>query len=116
MAEDGQVQLVASLDILEEIHPVLEYETILSILKRSGKKPNSIMTTIVSLCSLVDVKSTASAIQEDPTDNHVLACAKDAAADFVISGDRHLLKLGKYENISILGASSLLARKDTTTK
>jgi len=108
MAEDRQVQLFASLDILDEIHRALEYEKILSILKRSGKAPSSIMATIVSLCSLVDVKSKAKAIQEDPTDNQILACAKDAAADFIISGDRHLLKLGEYANVRVLTAANFL--------
>jgi putative PIN family toxin of toxin-antitoxin system len=111
LAEAGRVQVFASIDILQEIHRVLEYEKILRILKRSGKEPSSIMATIVSLCSLVEVKSTVQAIQEDPTDNQVLACAKDAAADFILSGDRHLLQLGVYEDTRVLTASSFLERR-----
>jgi len=63
MAEDKLVQIFASLDILQEINRVLEYERILRILKRSRMKPSSIMTTIVSLSSLVDVK--VNALEED---------------------------------------------------
>jgi putative PIN family toxin of toxin-antitoxin system len=110
MAEDKKLQLFASLDMLDEIRRVLEYEKVLSILRRSGKQPSSIMATIISLCSLVDVRSTMQAVQEDPTDNQVLACAQDATADFVVSGDRHLLKLGKFEKVTILTASSFLER------
>lgn len=108
MAEDGLIQLFASLEILQEINRVLQYEKILRILKRSQVEPSSIMPTIVSLSSLVDVKTTPYAIEEDPSDNRVLACAKEASAQFIVSGDRHLLQLGRYENIRILTASSFL--------
>ena len=87
MAEDRAVQIYASLTLLGGIDRVLEYDKILRILKPSGKDPSSIMATIVSLCSLVDVKSTVHAIEGDPSDNQVLACAKDALANFIISGD-----------------------------
>ena len=92
------------------IHRVLEYEKILKILKKSGKRPGSIMETIVRLCSLIEMKSTVNAVREDPVDNLVLACAKDAGADFVISGDRHLLKLGSYESVKVMTATNFLER------
>jgi hypothetical protein len=114
MAEDRLVQLFASLDILQEINRVLKYERILRILKRSRIEPSSIMATIVSLSSLVDVKTTVHAIEEDPSDNHVLACAKEASAQFIVSGDRHLLRLRHYENIKILTASSFLEMERST--
>jgi putative PIN family toxin of toxin-antitoxin system len=108
LAENRRVQIFVSLAILQEIHRVLEYEKILRILKRSGKEPSSIMATIVSLCTLVEVKSNVQVIREDTTDNQVLACAKDAAADFILTGDRHLLQLGVYEGIRVLAASSFI--------
>jgi uncharacterized protein len=117
MAEDRQVQLFASLDMLDEIHRVLECEKILRILKRSGKEPSSIMATIVSLCSLIDVRSRAEVIRDDPADNRILACAKDAAADFIVSGDHHLLKLEQYENARVLTAASFVeSQQHTKTK
>jgi putative PIN family toxin of toxin-antitoxin system len=46
-----------------------------------------------------DVKD---AIPDDPSDEMFLACAVDAAADFVVSGDRHLLEISEYKGISII--------------
>jgi hypothetical protein len=111
MAEDSLIEIFASLDILQEITRVLEYEKIMKILKRSRMKPSSIMTTIISLSSLVDVKLRVHAIEEDPSDNHILACAKEADAQFILSGDHHLLQLGHYEKIRILTASKFLERQ-----
>jgi putative PIN family toxin of toxin-antitoxin system len=108
MAEDRLIQIFVSLEILREINRVLEYEKILRILERSGKEPSSIMTTIVSLSSLVDARAMLKVIEEDPSDNRILSCAKEAGAQFVLSGDHHLLQLGSYDNIRILSASRFL--------
>jgi putative PIN family toxin of toxin-antitoxin system len=42
------------------------------------------------------------AIQEDPDDDRVLECAVAGQASYVVSGDRHLLKLGLFEGIPIV--------------
>ena len=47
-------------------------------------------------------------IKEDPEDNRVLECAVSANADFVISGDSHLLSLKSYSGINIISASEFL--------
>jgi predicted nucleic acid-binding protein len=39
-----------------------------------------------------------------------LACAIDAQADLIVSGDRHLLDLGAYRSIPILTARAFLER------
>ena len=47
-----------------------------------------------------------------PDDDAVLACAVEAEADYIVSGDRHLLVLGSYEGIHILRAAEFLAILD----
>lgn len=42
-------------------------------------------------------------IENDPADNHILACAVSGKADIIVSGDkRHLLPLKEYEGIPII--------------
>ena len=41
-------------------------------------------------------------IADDPDDDRVLECAVAGEAGFIVSGDRHLLKLGVYQGISII--------------
>jgi predicted nucleic acid-binding protein len=41
-------------------------------------------------------------VREDPDDDRVLECAVAGEADYMVSGDRHLLKLGSYGGIPIL--------------
>ncbi|MDA1190670.1 MAG: putative toxin-antitoxin system toxin component, PIN family [Candidatus Poribacteria bacterium] len=49
-------------------------------------------------------------ILADPTDAAVLACAKAANADFIVTGDPHLLAFGSYGDAVILEARTLLDR------
>ncbi|NOZ64163.1 MAG: putative toxin-antitoxin system toxin component, PIN family [Caldiserica bacterium] len=41
-------------------------------------------------------------IKEDPSDNKFLAVAKAGEADYIVSGDRHLKNIKRYENIPII--------------
>ncbi len=43
-----------------------------------------------------------SVIDCDPTDNRHLECALAGEAQYVISGDQHLLELGEYQGLQIL--------------
>lgn len=41
-------------------------------------------------------------VVEDEPDNRVLECAVAGGADLIVSGDRHLLRLGAYSDIPIV--------------
>ncbi len=41
-------------------------------------------------------------IADDPKDDAILACAVAGKARYIVSGDEHLLNLGKYRGIKIL--------------
>jgi putative PIN family toxin of toxin-antitoxin system len=49
------------------------------------------------------------AVPEDPEDNKFIECALTCKADYIISGDKHLLAVGEYAGIRILKASELLS-------
>jgi putative PIN family toxin of toxin-antitoxin system len=108
MAEDRLVEVFVSLEMLDEINRVLQYEKIVRILKRSRTRSSTVMGTIARLSSIVDVKAEVRVVEEDSSDNHVLACAKEAGDQLVVSVDRHLLTLGRYGNAKIVRASAFL--------
>ena len=47
-------------------------------------------------------------IKEDPDDNKFLEAALEGKADYILSGDKHLLALGEFEGISIIGSREFL--------
>lgn len=50
----------------------------------------------------VNPKRKIEVIPEDPSDNKFLECAVEAKADYIITGDKHLKKINKFEGISII--------------
>lgn len=48
-------------------------------------------------------------VSDDPDDDRVLECAAAAQADYLLTGDKHLLKLGSYRATRIVKAAEFLA-------
>ena len=63
----------------------------------------------------VQVKSKFKVISEDPDDDIILRTAYDGKADYIVSGDRHLLALKEFKGIKILTVDEMLKLLDKTT-
>ena len=50
----------------------------------------------------VEPKLKLHVVNEDAEDNKILECALAAGADIIVSGDKHLLKLGKFRKTRII--------------
>jgi len=48
-------------------------------------------------------------IRDDPDDNAILECALTADAEYIVSGDPHLLDLGTIEEIRIISPSKFIS-------
>ena len=88
--------------ILREISRVLTYPKMTQVLKLSGIKQKEILRAIVKNSIIVTSKLEVHMVEDDPEDNKILACALFAGADFIVSGDKHLLALGKFKRARIL--------------
>ncbi|MDQ3273236.1 MAG: putative toxin-antitoxin system toxin component, PIN family [Pseudomonadota bacterium] len=63
-----------------------------------------------ALCEVVSPSPLAQAVSRDTDDDSVLACAKAAQADLIVSGDQDLLVLQRFEGIPIITALQALDR------
>jgi predicted nucleic acid-binding protein len=52
-------------------------------------------------------KQRIDAVKEDPTDNRILECAAASGSDYLVSGDKHLLKLG-HQGIKIVSPADFI--------
>jgi putative PIN family toxin of toxin-antitoxin system len=105
---ENKVRLFISPPIVEELERVLSYP---KLIKRHGlgrEKLKEFISDLLSIMLLIQGEESIQVIIEDPSDNKYLSCALNAKADFIISGDVHLLKLGEYRGIQIVTAAQFL--------
>ena len=99
---DEKFLLLISSAILDEIGRVLRYP---KLKKRHGWSETRIQIFLEDLARLAvptPGNLSLSVVADDPTDDRYVECAVEGGADYLVSGDSHLLKLGAYENILIL--------------
>ena len=101
-AEIKEIELIISNDIIKEYSEVLDYEEIQDKIKDKKLEMKRTVGKIISMSTIVVPKEKLAIVKNDPDDNIILECAKAGNVDCVISNDKHLLKLKKFENIPIL--------------
>jgi uncharacterized protein len=67
---------------------------------------------LLNKAEFVSPSDTVSIIIADPTDNKFLEAALSGKADFIVSGDHHLLELKEFRNIPIITGQEFIARMD----
>ncbi|NWF94151.1 MAG: putative toxin-antitoxin system toxin component, PIN family [Syntrophaceae bacterium] len=100
----GEIQLCISEPILDELRGVLgraKFDYPLEAIQ-------VILAELLAISDFVNPSKRIPLVFEDPEDNRILECAVEAGANYIITGDIHLLKLGRYENIRIRNAGGFL--------
>jgi len=102
LIESQSFELVLSPPILEEIRRVLNYPRLRKHLASDPEEIEEYLLSLGLIAILVEGKRQLQAIEEDPEDDKYLACAIEANAEYIVSGDEHLLAIGEYEGIKIV--------------
>jgi putative PIN family toxin of toxin-antitoxin system len=89
-------------DIGLEISKVLQYPRISEILRKTGIREKDVLRILAINSRRVEPKVKLHVVNEDADDNKVLECALAAGAEIIVSGDKHLLELGKFRKARIL--------------
>lgn len=106
------IDLAARRKILVFSSPQLEEELIKTLrekLKYSEEELSQALITFREIVhKLVYPQRKLKVVVEDETDNRIIEGGVEGKVKYIISGDRHLLKLGKYKGIKILNPSDFL--------
>ena len=76
--------------------------------KTGEEEVHRIILTLMQTAEIVEVVSKFSLVEEDPKDNMVIETAYDGKADFIVSGDSHLLALKNSKEIKIVSVRQML--------
>ncbi len=99
-------QIVLSRAILEEFLDVTED---VKVAKYTSEQDTAVfLNALGNSATIVQVKSKFKAVKEDPDDDIIVRAAYDSKADYIVSGDRHLLALKEFKGIRILTVDEML--------
>lgn len=115
LARAGSLDLFTSIPLLIELEDVLSRKKLARRLELAGVTARELVLGYSALAEVVAPSSIKPVITADPDDDAVLACALAARAEFVLSGDAHLLDLREFRGIAILPVSRFLDLPELST-
>lgn len=108
LALAGKFILLTSQAILDELDEKLRGKFAVS-----ERDATVIRAKLESTAILANADFMLDAVPDDPDDNRVLECAVAGKANYIVSGDRHLLRISSYEGIMILTVRQFLETAGT---
>ncbi len=100
----GTFELFTSVAILTETARVLQ-----SKFDWAEDKVREAVQDISQTATVLRPRPTLHILKDEP-DNRILACAVAAQAEFIVSGDRHLLALKHHADITMLSLAEFLSK------
>jgi hypothetical protein len=108
LVEKKKLKCYTSKEILEEYDRVMHSEEIIGKIGDKHLVIKSALIKMIEMCALVEPKRRINAVKDDPEDDKIIECAVEAKADFIVTQDNHLLKLGEFEGIRIVTPEDFL--------
>lgn len=91
------IQIFSSQEIIEEYKEILardfDYEE---------QEIREILEKVFQFVNIVAPSVKVEVVKEDPDDNKIIECALESKAEYILSYDKHLLKLKEYQRIKIV--------------
>lgn len=94
-------EVVLSVPLLAELADVFSRE-------KFGTKTDTVnhfISILIHRATVIQITSNLKIVIDDPDDDVVLNTAISGKADYIVSGDKHLLKIGNYKEIQIISVS-----------
>jgi len=105
-----KITLCFSKATLMELTRVIHYPQIITKARKEKINLEKVVKLLISNSILVHPKEMPSIIKKDSFDNNFLACALSSQASFIISGDKHLLKVKEFKGVLILPPKEFLRK------
>lgn len=100
--QKGKFQLIVSPEIIEEIRRVLFSKKIKNRGWMTEKEIEELLFLLERAALLSPGQLSLKVIKEDPCDDKFIIAAIEQKADYIVSGDKHLLNLKSYQEIKIV--------------
>ena len=91
------IQIFSSQEILEEYKEILARD-----FDYNEQEIEKILEKVIQFVNMVSPSVKVEAVKEDIDDDKIIECALESKAEYIISYDKHLLKLKEYQGIKIV--------------
>lgn len=111
LARSGAIQLAISDEIMAEVRRVLG--------EKFGWEAQRIEQAAEDLQAFTERVAPSqhlAVVKADPDDDRILECAIASQSSLIVSGDKHLLGLGQYQGIPIMGVADFPGRAPEWTR
>jgi len=102
---DKEYEFIISIKQLEELKNVLDYPKF----RFSEDQKRKFLEIIFKIATVIKTKLKLD-VCVDKKDNMFLECAVEGKADYLISGDDHLLRLKRFRNVKIVSVKEFLEK------
>ena len=91
------VQIFSSQEIIEEYKEILARD-----FDYKEQKIGEILEKVFQFVTLVTSSKKVDIVKEDADDNKIIECAVESKSEYIISYDKHLLKLKDFQGVKIV--------------
>ena len=103
-ALDGKIKVFISMDTINELKRVLTRDFSLK-----AQEIDDIVHAVLSFSSLIEPQEKIEIVEDDPEDNRIIECGTACSARFIVTQDKHLLKLGEFRDMRIINPSEFMS-------
>jgi len=89
---------------------VAEFERVMARMRRNWEEEHEMLAIMLERALRIEPMERLDVVPGDPSDNRFLECAVEGRADYLVSGDAHLLNLGEFRGVKIITPRAFLDR------
>ncbi|HKA37290.1 MAG TPA: putative toxin-antitoxin system toxin component, PIN family [Thermoanaerobaculia bacterium] len=108
LLERHAFDLLVSEPILDELRRTLFYPRVRSRIRLTDEEVDRWLRLLPLRATVIELTPPTGTISSDPDDDVYLLTAKEGLADYLVSGDRNLLDLRRFERVAILAPQVFL--------
>ena len=109
---EGEYDVLVTQPIIDEILRVTDYERIKKKYAKVRENRLEYVALIAEQALWTEPRQRLDVVVSDESDNRYVECAVAGGAQYIVTGDEHLLELGEYEGIRLLSPAAFVALKE----
>ena len=110
LLDQKEIVCILSQEIIDEYRAVLIRDDIVDKIVNKNLIASRVVERIISASIIVKPKNQLFVVKDDSEDNKIVECAIAAQADYIITKDQDLLRMKKFESITIITPEEFLKR------